>query len=162
MGKSITGWRTVLPSLVALGFAAASCRQETTESSKKPHVVMVIIDTLRADRLGCYGYRLPTSPEIDRYASKGVRFANVISQTSWTRPSVASMLTSLHPRSIGIYREEKEILNDRFVTLAEALEQNGYRTLGATANPQTPLWHDAVALALTVPSGLLGGWLASR
>ncbi len=108
---------------------------ETTRPGEKPHVVLVIIDTLRADRLGCYDYPLATSPEIDRYAAEGVRFANVISQTSWTRPSVASMLTSLHPRSIGIYREEKEILNDRFVTLAEVFRQNGYRALGATANP---------------------------
>lgn len=135
MGKTIISYKTALFGLAVVAFGAAVWHFGTSRPAKKPHVVLMIIDTLRADRLSCYGYPLGTSPEIDRYASEGVRFANAISQTSWTRPSVGSMLTSLHPRSIGIYEEESEILNDRFTTLAEILQQNGYRTLGATANP---------------------------
>jgi arylsulfatase A-like enzyme len=104
-------------------------------ASDHPHVVLVIVDTLRADRLGSYGFERETSPELDALAARGTRFAHAISQSPWTRPSIGSMLTSLYPRSIGIYHEETGILNDRFQTLAEILRDQGYRTYGATANP---------------------------
>ncbi len=101
----------------------------------RPNVVLIIIDTLRADKLGAYGFKEDTSPEIDMMAKRGVRFNRVISQSSWTRPSIGSMLTSLYPRTIGIYKEPFDMLNDRFLTLAEVLKKNGYTTIGITANP---------------------------
>ncbi len=101
----------------------------------RPNIVMIIIDTLRADKLGTYGFPKGTSPEIDRLAKDGVVFKRVIAQSSWTRPSIGSMLTSLYPRTIGIYKEPFDILNDRFLTLAEILKDNGYTTIGITANP---------------------------
>jgi arylsulfatase A-like enzyme len=94
-----------------------------------------MLDTVRADKLSCYGYPLPASPALDRLASAGVRFERVIAQCSWTRPSVGSMLTSRHPRTLGLYRERDEILPDGFDTLAGILRANGYRTFGITANP---------------------------
>jgi arylsulfatase A-like enzyme len=94
-----------------------------------------MIDTLRADALGCYGSDLGTSPEIDALAARGVRFANVFSPASWTRPAVGAMLTGRHPRSLGIYAERYGILDDRFSTLAERLRSHGYATFGVTANP---------------------------
>ncbi len=103
--------------------------------SNRPNIVLIIIDTLRADKLGCYGFPENTSPEIDRIANKGILFENVISQSSWTRPSIGSMLTSLYPRTVGIYKEEFDILHDRYETLAEILNDNGYYTMGITANP---------------------------
>ena len=96
---------------------------------------MIIIDTLRADKLGCYGFEEATSPEIDAIAAAGVRFERVVAQSSWTRPSIGSMLTSRYPRSLGLYKERDEVLADRFVTLAEVFQSHGYRTLGITANP---------------------------
>ncbi len=102
---------------------------------RHPHVVMIIIDTLRADKLGCYGFEEETSPEFDALAAAGVRFERVVAQSSWTRPSVGSMLTSRYPRSLGLYKERDEVLAERFVTLAEVLRSHGYRTLGVTANP---------------------------
>jgi len=101
----------------------------------RPNIVLIIIDNLRADRLGAYGFPAPTSPELDAYGRKGVRFERVVAQSTWTRPSIGSMLTSLHPRTLGLYREEGEMLGGEFTTLAEALKQNGYWTAGATANP---------------------------
>lgn len=101
----------------------------------RPHVVLVIIDTLRADRLGAYGFPLPSSPELDRLAARGVRFDRVISQATWTRASIGSLLTSLPLRTLGIYNERGEVLHDRFTSLAEVLRDHGYTTLGATANP---------------------------
>ncbi len=117
-----------LAALMANGLAGCGER-------RRPHVVMIIIDTLRADKLGCYGFEEATSPEIDEIAAAGVRFERVVAQSSWTRPSVGSMLTSLYPRSLGLYKERDEVLAERFVTLAEVLRSHGYRTLGVTANP---------------------------
>lgn len=101
----------------------------------KPNIVLIIIDTLRADKLGCYGSAVETSPEIDELAREGLVFEKVISQSSWTRPSVGSMLTSLYPRTLGIYKEEWDVLPDEYLTLPEILQQNGYHTIGLTANP---------------------------
>lgn len=109
----------------------AGCRP----SPQRPNIVLFIVDTLRADKLGAYGHPEPTSPQLDALAERGVRFARVIAQSSWTRPSIGSMLTSRHPHSIGIYKERQQVLDARFDTLAEILEENGYTTVGATANP---------------------------
>jgi arylsulfatase A-like enzyme len=97
--------------------------------------VLVIIDTLRADKLGCYGSFANVSPELDALAEKGVRFEQTIAQCSWTRPSIGSMLTGIYPRTLGLYDEGKERLADRFETLAESFKKHGYTTIGATANP---------------------------
>jgi len=107
-----------------------------TVEKSNDNVVLVIIDTLRADKLGCYGFDLDTSPELDCLAEHGVRFERVISQCSWTRPSIGSMLTGLHPRTLGLYRGRDETLDRRFDTLAELLRESGYATIGIAANPQ--------------------------
>ncbi len=120
--------RLLLVAWVTMGLAACG-------DPRRPHVVMILIDTLRADKLGCYGFELETSPEIDAIAAAGVRFERVVAQASWTRPSIGSLLTSRYPRSLGLYREQYDILDERFITLAEALRSGGYRTLGITANP---------------------------
>lgn len=100
-----------------------------------PNVVLIIIDTLRADRLGCYGFTPEISPELDALATDGVRFEQVIVPASWTRPSIGALITGQHPRTLGLYRERAEILAERFTTLAEVLRDNGYATTGLTANP---------------------------
>lgn len=119
--------------IVALvsGFSPAAVRNQW---SSPPNVVLIVIDTLRQDKLGTYGFPKATSPEIDLMAERGVRFDRVIAQSSWTRPSIGSLLTSQYPRTLGIYKERDQVLPDDFVTLAEALHEAGYTTLGATAN----------------------------
>jgi arylsulfatase A-like enzyme len=119
---------------LALSMPAAGCRSGAGRP-ERPNIVLIIIDTLRADKLGCYGHPLPTSPEIDALAGRGVRFATAIAQSSWTRPSIGSMLTGLHPRTVGIYEEALHALDPGFTTLAEILREQGYATAGATANP---------------------------
>lgn len=111
-----------------------SPRAVRSQWNSLPNVVLIIIDTLRQDKLGAYGFSGNTSPEIDLMVKRGVRFDRVIAQSSWTRPSIGSMLTSQYPRTLGIYKEKGEVLPGDFVTLAEALKQAGYTTLGATAN----------------------------
>jgi len=111
-------------------------RERDSHTNEHPNIVLIIIDTLRADRLNAYRKELPAgvSSELDSYANRGVRFDRAISQSSWTRPSIGSFLTSQYPRTLGIFEEKGDALPDRYVTLAEALKLGGYRTLGLTAN----------------------------
>ncbi|MEE8523797.1 MAG: sulfatase, partial [Thermoanaerobaculia bacterium] len=67
-----------------------------------PNVILISIDTLRSDRLGCYGYPRPTSPAIDAMAAAGALFKNAFAQSNWTLPSHYSMLTSLYPSAHGV------------------------------------------------------------
>lgn len=98
-------------------------------------VVLIIVDTLRADRLGAYGYDLPTSPNIDQVAARGVVFEQAIANCSWTRPSIASMLTGTFPRETGVYKERFDALSPEVVTLAEMFSRAGWATYGVTSNP---------------------------
>jgi arylsulfatase A-like enzyme len=95
--------------------------------SAPPNVLLVVVDTLRADHLGCYGYERDTSPHIDRLAAEGVRFEEAYSQAPWTTPSIGSLLTSRYASEIGIY-DEKSVLSDDLVLLPEVLRDHGYRT----------------------------------
>ena len=113
----------------------ASPSKPNIASPSKPNIVLIIIDTLRADMLGAYGFPLPTSPELDSFSREGVRFSHVVTPNTWTRPSHGALLTSLHPRTLGLYKEMGEILASRFTTLAETFREHGYFTVGATANP---------------------------
>ena len=120
---------------IALVAAVATWSCAGDGGAARPNIVLIIIDTLRADAVGIYGRTEPTSPELDALARGGVMFRRPVAQSSWTRPSIGSMLTSLYPRSIGIYKEPLQVLGPRFETLAEILKRYGYTTVGATANP---------------------------
>ena len=98
-----------------------------------PNVVLFMIDTLRADHLGCYGYHAIETPHIDALARDGTRYANAFSQASWTRPSVATILTGLYPSSHGAIHKA-DILPNRIDTLAEVLQRGGYHTVGFANN----------------------------
>jgi arylsulfatase A-like enzyme len=97
------------------------------------NVVLVSLDTLRADHLGCYGYERPTSPRIDAFASESFLFADAVSQSAWTRPAHASMLTGLHPAEHGIVSMLKTaVLPANASTLPARLSEAGYRTAAFT------------------------------
>jgi arylsulfatase A-like enzyme len=98
-------------------------------TSSRPNVVLISVDTTRADHLGCYGYGRPTSPNLDRLAAGGVRFANARSQAPWTLPSHMALFTSLLPSHC---RMDQPIcaLSPDIPTLAEVLHNNGYHTAG--------------------------------
>lgn len=101
--------------------------------SDPPHLVLVVIDSLRADHLGAFGYHRNTSPHIDRIASEGWIFERAFSVSSWTRPSVASLFTSRHPSKHGAVSSNRK-MDPRLTTLAESLRSAGYRTVGASGN----------------------------
>jgi len=106
-----------------------------------PSVILVMVDTLRADHLSCYGYQASRTPAIDGLAADGTRFARAYSQASWTRPSVATILTSLYPSSHQAVHKS-DVLPDDVVTLPEALQAAGYRTVGFANNINvTPLFN---------------------
>ncbi|HLY37158.1 MAG TPA: sulfatase [Candidatus Binatia bacterium] len=98
-----------------------------------PNVLLLMIDTLRADHLSCYGGTAVSTPHIDTLATGGLRYANMFSQASWTRPSVATILTGLYPSSHGAVHKADR-LPDRVDTLAEMLQRAGYRTIGFANN----------------------------
>ncbi len=97
----------------------------------RPDIVLVVIDTLRADHLSAYGYRRPTSPRLDRLAAEGTLFLQSFSAATWTLPSTASLLTGLPPDRHGA-RTGDDTLPEAAVTLAEELRELGYRTAAIT------------------------------
>ena len=91
-------------------------------------VVLVSIDTLRADHLGCYGYDRPTTPNIDSFAAEGVLFEQCVNTGGGTLPVHLSMLTSLAPAVHGVFPGNGRALAEGHTTLAEALHDAGYAT----------------------------------
>ena len=91
------------------------------------NVVFIVIDTLRADHLGCYGASRETSPHIDHLATESVLFERAYATAPWTKPSIASMLTGLFPSEHQVTTLTK-ILPDEFETLAERFAEAGYET----------------------------------
>lgn len=102
-------------------------RAESTH--EKQNVILILVDTLRADHLSCYGYERKTTPNIDEFAKDSIVFKNAFSTSPWTTASIGSMLTSQYPRSLGI-TSEPVVLNDKFVTLAELFKEEDYMTMG--------------------------------
>jgi arylsulfatase A-like enzyme len=103
------------------------------QTGEGPNIVLISIDTLRADHLGSYGYERNTSPNIDKLAEKGVLFENAYSQAPWTLPSVATFFTSLYPvehSATSITRK----LPDQITTLSEYLKNNFYTTTAVVSN----------------------------
>ncbi len=112
----------------ALGLLALAVILGCAAESPQPvSIIIVDIDTLRADHLGCYGYERPTSPHIDAFCRESVQFTWAFSQAPNTPPSQASILTSLYPTSHGRI-EDQQILAPETLTLAEAFQGAGYRT----------------------------------
>lgn len=97
------------------------------------NVLFVLVDTLRADRLGTYGYQRDTSPNLDALASTGVRFAQQVSQSSWTKCSMASLWTSLYPVRTRVLRAY-DVLSDEARLPAEIFRDAGFRTAGIWRN----------------------------
>jgi arylsulfatase A-like enzyme len=101
--------------------------------SAPPSLLLISIDTLRADHLGCYGYARETSPNLDALATRSIRFANVLSTTSWTLPAHATLLTGLYPGEHGAQTDQLA-LPPSAPTLATVLGARGWETFAATSH----------------------------
>ncbi len=93
----------------------------------RPNVIILLLDTLRADRLGAYGYPRGTTPHLDALAKKGVRFEDAWSSAPWTLPSHASLFSSLYMSEHGVWDPSQSLSTDA-VTIAELLSDAGYKT----------------------------------
>jgi arylsulfatase A-like enzyme len=100
----------------------------------RPNVVLLVMDTQRADHLSVYGYSRPTSPRLEQLAAEGWLFDNAIASAPWTLPSHATMMTGrlLHEHRAGV--NQRPYLDHRYPTIAEALRSEGYATGGFAAN----------------------------
>ena len=97
-------------------------------------VVFYLVDTCRGDRLGFGGYDRGTSPFLDWLAARSVVFESCSSQAPWTKPSMASMLSSQYPSTVGLYRMNQR-LDPAVLTWPEVLREGGLYTVGFSANP---------------------------
>lgn len=138
--RSLTPWLagvTVALLLVVQGGGWLSERLKSANlpdpKADAPNVLVIVVDTLRADHLSAYGYHRETSPFIDSLAQEGVRFQNAISPSSWTQPSHASLLTGRYT-----YEHQAELapLDGKYPTIGEVLQTQGYRTGAFSANTE--------------------------
>ncbi|GIW42691.1 MAG: hypothetical protein KatS3mg076_3268 [Candidatus Binatia bacterium] len=119
--------------LAAAVLSSSGCfRSRSSGLPERLNVVLVVVDTLRADRLGCYGARRNTSPALDRLARDAVRFERAYATAPWTKPSVASIFTGLYPSAHGA-TSVQATLRTEVPTLAELLRKRGYRTYGVVS-----------------------------
>jgi uncharacterized sulfatase len=103
-------------------------------NANPPDIVLIVLDTLRADRLSCYGYDRETSPFIDAFADEATLFERAIVPGQWTIPSHASLFTGEYPTT-HMTTQIYDTLGDDTVTLAELLRDSGYKTVGFCNNP---------------------------
>jgi arylsulfatase A-like enzyme len=138
MKRIVLRWSAFLG--VMLAVAAGDARGEVSrQPPRPPNIVFVLIDTLRPDHLGCYGYARNTSPNIDRIAAQGVLFEKVFSVAPWTNPTIASLFTGRYPQAIfppAKHRDAiRQALPEQLETLAERLKREGYRTAALVDHP---------------------------
>jgi arylsulfatase A-like enzyme len=125
---------------LALAVGGATCTAPAwvqRRADAPPNIVLVSVDTLRADHLGVYGYSRPTTPNLDALAGRGVVFDNAVSQAPWTLPAHMTLFTGLYPAEHGLTefsmrrRDWKRLAAD-VPLLAELLSQHGYVTAAFT------------------------------
>jgi len=151
--RTLNLYRRSLPSLVAIAVLAFSgieggrwlaerraVSRLPLAASDSPNVLIIVVDTLRADHLASYGYSRVTSPNLDSMAREGILFENAISPSSWTLPSHASLLTGRYPFDHGVDKVVPRPLSwdgpklGNYPTLGEAMQRLGYRTGAFSAN----------------------------
>lgn len=137
--------RAMLTRTLALSLLAVSCTRavpsdpttssgNTPSAGRRPDILLISIDSLRPDHLGCYGYPKPTSPNIDRLASEGARFRPALTTTSWTLPAHIAMLTGMYDSAHGVTDTDRS-LSPKIRTLAQLLHDAGYQTGGFFGGP---------------------------
>lgn len=119
--------------LTAIFGGEASPSAPTAGGAKGPNVVLIIVDTLRADHIGAYGAENVSTPAMDALAGDGIVFERAFAQSSWTRPSISSIVTGLYPGSHTVMHKT-DLLPDEVVTVAESMREAGYRTSGFVTN----------------------------
>jgi arylsulfatase A-like enzyme len=125
---------TTVVAVLTLAAATGGRGAETARARPRPNVLLIVMDTVRADHLSGYGYEKPTAPSLERIAAEGVLYEQAISPGSWTLPSHATLFTGLYPRDHHTTAAHWK-LDDSFTTLAEILAAEGYATAAFSNNP---------------------------
>ena len=152
--------------LLAACAGLAGCGEAAAPAFEYPraNLVVISIDTLRADHLGSYGYVRPTSPSIDALAARSLRFERAFAPRAHTWPSLTSLLTGLRPRSSNV-RAAGELLAKGVPTLASTLQGAGWETgafLANFCNPGVKLFETARCGSDTDVAEAATAWLAAR
>ncbi len=103
-------------------------------SPSRPHILLIILDTLRRDRLSAYGHNRETSPELDAFAGQATLFERAVAPAQWTIPSHSSMFTGLYPSTHQVTQSSSS-LSGSYPALAEILRGEGYHTVAFCNNP---------------------------
>ncbi len=142
MKQTSTRSTVLLLAIAAMSFVVSSCdrSEEAPALEKQPNLILVLIDTLRADHLGVYGYERDTSPRIDEMATtRGIVFEQARSVAPWTNPTIASIFTGLYPQAAmpaAVHSKAiKQAIPVAATTLAEKLQAAGYETLAFIDHP---------------------------
>ena len=130
-------WKSFSLLLVVLAAMPAGCSKKRASPAPKPParrvdapcILLITMDTTRADHLGCYGYAGAKTPNLDALAKEGVMFTRAYCQTPMTLPSHASILTGLYPMHHGIRLNGPYRLPDSVPTVAQILQKKGYETV---------------------------------
>lgn len=117
-----------------LGALLLGCTTDDEVPSEPQHLVLITVDTLRADHLGAYGYERDTSPVLDDLASQGTLFERAFAQWPKTGPSFAALFIGQYPHTTGLTHKAAQRVPESYLTLPELLQHAGFTTLGVTSN----------------------------
>ena len=151
--------------LLAVGALGCAPADPTPGLGSETNVIFVVIDTLRADRLGVYGHDVPTSPNLDAFARESVVFEQAQSPSAWTLPAMVSAMTSTWPNDHDVVARGQRV-PPGLSPLAERLQRAGFRTAGFVANPLAATasgldrgYDELERTKRTVPAPQVGAWL---
>jgi len=141
LGFRGTGLRAPLMIVLCLGIASLLIyvfqdrgSDKSSRVPDRPSIILVVLDTARADRFSCYGYGRDTTPFLRTLCKNATKYSGVVAPAPWTLPSHASIFTGLYPSAHGSTWKTKR-LDDGFLTLPEYLSERGYITVGFCNNP---------------------------
>lgn len=118
-----------------LALVRRTSRPRVRSAPARPNVVLIVLDTVRADRTSLMGYARPTTPHLEALAARGLLHAGALTTSSWTWPSTASLLTGLQPLEHGVLDGSACFLADELVSLPERLQRLGFTTAAWSGNP---------------------------
>lgn len=137
----VAGGLTLITASVAVLFLAANAAwgillvKNGYDNHSRPNVIYIMVDTLRADHLGCYGYARNTSPNIDEFAGASTRFSKAISQAPWTTASISSFMSGRYLRIVMNSSHGVRPLGGDIALMPELLRDRGYETAAVISNP---------------------------
>ena len=132
--------RAAALSMLVLILALAACSPSLPQIER---VVLITLDTTRADRIGCYGYGEAHTPQLDALADQGVLFEHAVSTVPTTLPAHSTIFTGLYPQDHGVRYNLMYELGEEMVTLPELLQEQGFKTAGF---PATHILHERFGL----------------